>query len=65
MERKKANQQKESIKPEAFYIPISLPAFTEAGYKTVHFLFPFFGSSKAKIFPVAAVRNKLQKKKKN
>lgn len=34
--------------------PISLPAFAEAGYKTVHFVLPNFGSSEAKTFPVAA-----------
>lgn len=62
IERKNANQKKESIKPEAFNIPISLLAFAEAGYNTVHFFFPFFGSSEAKIFPVAAMQNKLRKK---
>lgn len=34
-------------------IPISLLAFAEAGYKTVHLPFPEFGSSDANILPVA------------
>jgi hypothetical protein len=38
----------------AFQIPISLLAFAEAGYKTLH-IFPFFGSSEAKTLPVAGV----------
>lgn len=45
-----------------FHIPISLLAFAEAGYKTVHLLFPFFGSSEAKTFPVAARKNNLPKR---
>lgn len=36
------------------HIPISLLAFADAGYKTVYFSFPCFGSSKAKTLPVAA-----------
>lgn len=35
------------------HIPISLLAFADAGYKTVHFLFPVCGSSEAKTLPVA------------
>ena len=38
---------------EVYHTPISLLAFSEAGYKTVHFVLPFFGSSEANTFPVA------------
>lgn len=59
----KACYQQKIIQLEVFYIPISLLAFAEAGYKTVHFLFPFFGSSEAKTFPVAGVRKFLPQSK--
>lgn len=34
-------------------IPISLLAFAEAGYKTLHFRLPIIGSSEANTLPVA------------
>lgn len=36
-------------------IPISVLAFAEAGYKTVHLAFPSFGSSAAKTLPIAEI----------
>lgn len=45
--------ENENTKPEKLYLPISLLAFAEAGYKTLHLFFPFFGSSDAKTLPVA------------
>jgi len=47
------NGQKKRIQPETPCLPISLLAFVEAGYNTVHLLFPFLGSSDAKTLPVA------------
>lgn len=34
-------------------VPISLLALVEAGYKTLHFVSPNFGSSEAKTLPIA------------
>lgn len=36
-------------------IPISLLALVDAGYKTLHFVFPNFGSSEAKTLPIAEI----------
>lgn len=44
---------KQSMEAEPLHIPISPLAFADAGYNTVHFLFPSFGSSEAKTLPVA------------
>lgn len=46
-----------SMEPDPLHIPISPLAFADAGYNTVHFLFPFFGSSDAKTLPVAEEQN--------
>jgi len=35
---------------------MSLPAFIDAGYKTLQLLRPYIGSSAAKTFPVAVCR---------
>lgn len=43
-------------------IPISLLALVDAGYKTLHFVFPNFGSSEAKTLPIAEI-DKWRKKR--